>query len=370
MPTVANIGDAPHHHGAAHRDHRGGGAAGPGPAAIAALEAAEAERLRRTEAEREERAAAAALLPKIKKPRMEVSPRQTFILVRWAQKLAGAFMGLGTAAFLLLYQWVIEPAPYHSMRTHAWVRLTQGVLRGAMLGFYSSASDFTRRLTSVAANGKFSRLDAGPEEDWEESKEDFRAVVEHIKQRYDVKYVMCWHGLPAYWGGIMPGAPALDDVTGGRIVYPKPTEGIAEIEPSLMWSPAVLAGVGIADRPAALYSAMHAYLAGCGVDGVKVDCQAGVGLVGSVLGGGPAASREFQAALEGSVARHFPGNHCINCMCHSTENMYRFADTAVARVSDDFYPRDAASSTPHIAACAFNSVYMGALVQPDWDMFQ
>jgi hypothetical protein len=57
-----------------------------------------------------------------------------------------------------------------------------------------------------------------------------------------VKYVMCWHGLPAYWGGIMPGAPALDDVTGGRIVYPKPTEGIAEIEPSLMWSPAVLAG--------------------------------------------------------------------------------------------------------------------------------
>jgi hypothetical protein len=57
-------------------------------------------------------------------------------------------------------------------------------------------------------------------------------------------------------------------------------------------------------------------------------------------------------------------------MCHSTENMYRFADTAVARVSDDFYPRDAASSTPHIAACAFNSVYMGALVQPDWDMFQ
>lgn len=115
---------------------------------------------------------------------------------------------------------------------------------------------------------------------------------------------------------------------------------------------------------------MHSYLASCGVDGVKVDCQAGVGLVGSVLGGGPAASRDFQAALEGSVAQHFPENHCINCMCHSTENMYRFADTAVARVSDDFYPRDAASSTPHIAACAFNSVYMGAIVQPDWDMFQ
>ena len=55
---------------------------------------------------------------------------------------------------------------------------------------------------------------------------------------------MCWHGLPAYWGGIMPGAPALEGVSSARIVYPKPTEGIAEIEPSLMWSPAVLAGAG------------------------------------------------------------------------------------------------------------------------------
>jgi hypothetical protein len=42
----------------------------------------------------------------------------------------------------------------------------------------------------------------------------------------------------------------------------------------------------------------------------------------------------------------------------------------VARVSDDYYPRDPASSTPHIGACAFNSLYLGALVQPDWDMFQ
>jgi raffinose synthase len=83
------------------------------------------------------------------------------------------------------------------------------------------------------------------------------------------------------------------------------------------------AGVGIADDPNALYSAMHTYLASSAVDGVKVDCQAGVGLVGSALGGGPSASREFQAALEDSIARHFPGNHAINCMCHSSENFYR-----------------------------------------------
>ncbi len=43
--------------------------------------------------------------------------------------------------------------------------------------------------------------------------------------------------------------------------------------------------------------------------------------------------------------------------------------TAIARASDDFYPRDPASSHPHIAACAYNSVFLGALLQPDWDMF-
>jgi raffinose synthase len=68
---------------------------------------------------------------------------------------------------------------------------------------------------------------------------------------------------------------------------------------------------------------MHQYLRASGVDGVKVDCQAGVGLVGSALGGGAALSKKFHAALEKSVQRHFSGNHCINCMCHSTENLYR-----------------------------------------------
>ena len=48
---------------------------------------------------------------------------------------------------------------------------------------------------------------------------------------------------------------------------------------------------------------------------------------------------------------------------------HRFSDTAVARVSDDFYPRDPASSSPHLAACSYNSLLMGVLIQPDWDMF-
>ena len=37
-------------------------------------------------------------------------------------------------------------------------------------------------------------------------------------------------------------------------------------------------------------------------------------------------------------------------------------ETAVARVSDDFYPRNPASSYPHIAACAFNGFFLSAIL--------
>lgn len=37
-------------------------------------------------------------------------------------------------------------------------------------------------------------------------------------------------------------------------------------------------------------------------------------------------------------------------------------ETAVARVSDDFYPRNPSSSHPHIAACAFNGFFMSAIL--------
>lgn len=62
------------------------------------------------------------------------------------------------------------------------------------------------------------------------------------------------------------------------------------------------------------------------------------------------------------VKVHFLGNHIFDFTC-------RMRDTAVVRASDDFYPRNEASSHPHVAACAFNSVFIGALAQPDWDMF-
>ena len=69
------------------------------------------------------------------------------------------------------------------------------------------------------------------------------------------------------------------------------------------------------------------------MDGVKVDVQGTVGMCGQGFGGGAAISRRFHDALEDSVAQHFPGNHMINCMCHDTQDLYRYAATLACYLS-------------------------------------
>ena len=61
------------------------------------------------------------------------------------------------------------------------------------------------------------------------------------------------------------------------------------------------------------------------MDGVKVDVQSTIGVVGSSAGSGPALSAEYHASLEASALKHFgPTPNVINCMCHSTDDLYRW----------------------------------------------
>lgn len=82
-------------------------------------------------------------------------------VVRLAQKAAGAVVGLASSAFVILYQWVVEPAPPDSLPVRAFAALARGVLRPGLLSFYATCGDFTKRLVSIKANGKFSSPDAG-----------------------------------------------------------------------------------------------------------------------------------------------------------------------------------------------------------------
>jgi raffinose synthase len=192
-----------------------------------------------------------------------------------------------------------------------------------------------------------------------------------------VDLVYCWHALLGYWSGVHPPDPSTPQDAGlaglGIAVQtPVPTRGSLQVEPRLSWDALTLKGVGISapERMDEFYERLHSYLRACSVDGVKVDVQAAATMLGAGRGGSAAASREAVQAMERSVVRNFGGENCINCMCHPLECLYAYKDTCVARASEDFYPRDPASHTLHVANVVYNSLFLGEIVIPDWDMFQ
>ncbi|KAK2077213.1 hypothetical protein QBZ16_004847 [Prototheca wickerhamii] len=290
--------------------------------------------------------------------------RSTFLLGLLLDLLAylgGRVMGFLSFLVIFVYEYVVDPAPQGSWAHRAWCWASHGPLRTPLLQFMADSNNFTRRLTGVGANSKFAHpaataADLAPPPDADgppRDSDDLASVVSHLRSVHSVAWVLCWHALPGYWAGVSWEARATRRY-GARRVTGAPTPGAVEAEPSASWNPAVLGGVGWVDDVAGLFEDMHAYLARAGVAGVKVDAQAGLGLVGQGNGGGPG-----RAGARARGARALPPKT-------STPGK----GTALARVSDDFYPTDAATHRPHIAACAFNTLFFAGLVAPDWDMFQ
>jgi raffinose synthase len=179
-----------------------------------------------------------------------------------------------------------------------------------------------------------------------------------------------------YWRGV---TSELGDSIGIDVmqIRTKPTNHLMRLEPQMGFDTISLFGVGMIstkDDLAKFYNHLHEPLVKAGIDGVKVDVQSGVSAAGSGVGGGPHVAKIYTEAMENSVSKHFASVEngavdTINCMCHSTENLYRYKVTAVARASDDFYPLRPESHSVHLVNVAYNSLFLGEICLPDWDMF-
>ncbi|EEF32763.1 hydrolase, hydrolyzing O-glycosyl compounds, putative [Ricinus communis] len=195
-------------------------------------------------------------------------------------------------------------------------------------------------------------------------------VVEDAKKHHNVKYVYAWHALAGYWGGVKPAAAGMEHYD-TALAYPMSSPGVKGNQPDIVMDSLSVHGLGLVHPKKVFnfYNELHAYLASCGIDGVKVDVQNIIETLGAGHGGRVSLTRSYHQALEASIARNFPDNGCIACMCHNTDGLYSAKQTAVVRASDDFYPRDPASHTIHISSVVYNSLFLGEFMQPDWDMF-
>ena len=254
----------------------------------------------------------------------------------------------------------VERAAPNSWGVRIWRLLATTLLKGPLVHFFDESTDFTKALAWPPAPHptKFGGVEGFT-----------KFIKDTVKHDYGVEHVACWHAAAGYWGGV--------DSPDAKVLRAKPTSQLLKVEPAIAWDPATLGGVKTPTDSSGIgrvYDELYATLKKCGVDGVKADAQSGVGALGDGHGGGPRAVALFVGAMEKAGSKHFKdadGAIAVsNCMCHSTENLYRYADSAIARASDDFYPREPESWLWHLTACAYNSLLIGQVALPDWDMFQ
>ncbi|CAM9329467.1 unnamed protein product, partial [Laminaria digitata] len=219
-------------------------------------------------------------------------------------------------------------------------------------------------LTSIVANKKFRDKKEGT---------DLSRTVSKAKKEFGIDYFLVWHAIAGYWAGVDLDSPELLKYKPRRAVLNAPP-GIVEVDPDMKMFFRVSKfmnkrfGVVPPEKIRAFYDDYHRYLSSQGVDGIKVDAQSVVNFLGPGNGGSVMLSRAFHSALSKSVKRHFSdtdgekgeGGRIIHCMCHDSEILLQlpacYGRQPVIRGSDDFYPRDKASHSPHIYANAFNGL--------------
>ncbi|RLN03683.1 putative galactinol--sucrose galactosyltransferase 1 [Panicum miliaceum] len=232
-----------------------------------------------------------------------------------------------------------------------------------------NSANFANRLTHIKENHKFQKNGReGHRED--DPAKGLAHIVNEIKGKHELKYVYVWHAITGYWGGVRPGVVGMEHYE-SKMQHPVSSPGVQKNEPCDALNSITTNGLGLVnpEKVFSFYNELHSYLASAGIDGVKVDVQNILETLGAGHGGRVLLARKYQQALEASIARNFPDNGIISCMSHNTDNLYSSKRSAVVRASDDFWPRDPASHTIHIASVAYNTVFLGEFMQPDWDMF-
>ncbi|XP_047956761.1 probable galactinol--sucrose galactosyltransferase 2 [Salvia hispanica] len=229
----------------------------------------------------------------------------------------------------------------------------------------AEGTQFAIRLAGLKESSKF--MESGADM----SCHDLHDFVKFIKENHGLKYVYVWHALVGYWGGLLPSSEKMKKYN-PKLVYPIQSPGDVGNTRDIAMDYLEKYGVGLIDPEKVydFYNDLHSYLSSSGVDGVKVDIQNLIETMGAGHGGRVALTRKYQMALEESVARNFQENNLICCMSLNSDSIYSSKRSATVRASEDFMPREPTFQTLHIASVAFNSLLLGEIMVPDWDMFQ
>ncbi|XP_022991280.1 stachyose synthase-like [Cucurbita maxima] len=189
--------------------------------------------------------------------------------------------------------------------------------------------------------------------------------------------IYVWHALAGAWGGVRPGSTHLKS----KITPLKSSPGLDGTMTDLAVVKVIEGKIGLVhpDQAYDLYDSMHSYLSKAGITGVKVDVIHTLEYVSEEYGGRVDLAKTYYKGLTDSIMKNFKGTNLISSMQQC--NDFFFLGTkqnSIGRASDDFWFHDPHGDPMgefwlqgvHMVHCAYNSMWMGQIIQPDWDMFQ
>nr|XP_043606916.1 probable galactinol--sucrose galactosyltransferase 5 [Erigeron canadensis] len=231
------------------------------------------------------------------------------------------------------------------------------------------------RLTKFIENRKFRDYQSSRSEG---PKNGLGAFVRDLKEEFkSVDYVYVWQALCGYWCGIRPNVPGLPQ---SSIVKPILSPGLEKTMEDHAFDKIVNNGVGLVppDKVDQLFEGLYSHLDSAGIDGVKVDYIHLLEMLCEDYGGRVELAKAYFKALTSSVRNHLKGNGVIASMEQGNDFMFLGTEAiALGRVGDDFWTDSTGDPNGtfwlqgcHMVHCAYNSLWMGNFIQPDWDMFQ
>ncbi|XP_051118841.1 stachyose synthase-like [Andrographis paniculata] len=205
-----------------------------------------------------------------------------------------------------------------------------------------------------------------------------KAFTEDLRKNFKgLDDIYVWHALAGAWGGVRPGATHLKS----KIVPCKLSPGLDGTMEDLAVVKIVEGSVGLVhpDQAEELYDSMHAYLSRAGITGVKVDVIHMLEYVCEEYGGRVELAKAYYKGLSKSLAKNFKGTGLISSMQQCNDFFFLGTEQiSMGRVGDDFWFQDPNGDPMgvywlqgvHMIHCAYNSLWMGQMIRPDWDMFQ
>ncbi|XP_022991278.1 stachyose synthase-like [Cucurbita maxima] len=214
------------------------------------------------------------------------------------------------------------------------------------------------------------------------SKDDdefgLKAFTRDLRTRFKgLDDVFVWHALAGAWGGVRPGSTHLNS----KLTPCKLSPGLDGSMEDLAVVKIIEGSIGLVhpDQADDFFDSMHSYLSKVGITGVKVDVMHTLEYVSEEYGGRVDLAKAYYNGLSNSLLKNFKGTGLFSSMQQCNDFFYLGTkQISIGRVGDDVWVQDPQGDPMgaywlqgvHMIHCAYNSMWMGQMIQPDWDMFQ